>query len=153
MFQKYDIPLSKEYLLGLYEKYKSSSFSLKEYHNKSYSHENTRMIHAPVKEFDLDLGVEIKSARFCIYDQSSLFIHKDRKVRSRLGLILQGEGPVLFYDEDKKYIQETDFQTWTLIDTDVWHSVPESSHRISFQFGFGENYEQMLDKIKFPVIG
>lgn len=94
---------------------------------------------------DLDLPFAPITYNFFEYNNSDLFIHKDNSSHSRLGIVLRGRGDLIFYDDDKKEIDRTDMQDWTIFTTKTYHSVEHSRDRFSFVIGFKEDYKTLYN--------
>lgn len=124
--------------------------SLDDYHKAEYSSKNTLFVHPPLHYFEdiVSFPVKPNDARYCYYENGDLFMHKDKRVRSRVSLLVDGTGGVKFFDDDKKFIAEATGECWTLINTDKFHKVEMSSYRLSFQFGFDQTYNELIEIFK-----
>ncbi len=86
--------------------------------------------------------------QFFDYNNSNLYIHKDGQVHSRLGIVLKGEGDLIFYNNNKQEIDRTNLQEWTIFTTKTYHSVADSKDRLSFVIGFKEDYKLLYESFK-----
>ena len=160
MYKEIDYHIDKEILIDIFEGTDEFGINLLDYYKEATTRvpgldkfapvetidKNTVKHHFPKNFFcDLKLPFEPISFRFVEYSNSDMFIHKDSKVKSRIGLVLKGHGDLVFYDKSKKEIARTDLTKWTVFSTQVLHGVERTPYRLSFQIGFSETFEEIVD--------
>ena len=148
-FKEINLDLDPKLLLEKMSSYQSDhSVSIRDYYKEVKDSSDTIFVHPPLDLFenDFNTGFLYDDARYVIYDDSALFKHKDRRMKCRLGIILEGAGDIEFYDNNENIIAHHDMKSWILINTQQWHAVPKCTHRISFQFGFEDDFETVERK-------
>lgn len=150
-FTKIDIGINKQTLIEKFHLLSDEfGISLYDYFTNNVSDPNTWFVHPPVDLVCdvLDLPFVPDDVRFCKYQDSDLFVHKDNRMKSRLSIRLSGQGDLFFYEEDRKtVVHSTGLDDWTLINTQINHGVSKTKDRLSFQFGFAKYYEEMLEEL------
>lgn len=140
---------SADYRIDMAEKYSNDIKKIPDLtHTASLDKANSNTILSVAENHlfkDLDLPFTPITYNFFEYNNSDLFIHKDNSSHSRLGIVLRGQGDLIFYDDDKKEIDRTDMQDWTIFTTKIYHSVEHSQDRFSFVIGFKEDYKTLYN--------
>jgi len=76
-------------------------------------------------------------------------IHRDVKIGTRLGMILEGTGSINFYTErsDDAFVCSTDYSVPALLDPLAFHDVINTDEeRVTFFLTFSEPYEELKEK-------
>jgi len=149
-FKEIDLDIDPMLLLKRMSYYQSNhSTSVRDYYKEVEGSSDTVFVHPPLDLFqqDFNIGFVYDDARYVIYNDSALFKHKDRRMKCRLGMILDGSGDIKFYDNNESLVAHHDMKSWILINTQVWHAVPKCTHRISFQFGFEDDFETIKERL------
>ena len=80
----------------------------------------------------------------------SMVVHKDISyLKCRLGIMLQGSAPILFYDEDHETVIDSyDYTKPVLTDVQVPHNVKNNDeYRLTFFINFEQEYDDMLGQM------
>ena len=80
----------------------------------------------------------------------SMVVHKDISyLKCRLGIMLQGSAPILFYDEDHEtLINSYDYEKPVLTDVQVPHNVKNNDeYRLTFFINFEQEYDNILGQM------
>ena len=79
-----------------------------------------------------------------------MVVHKDISyLKCRLGIMLQGSAPILFYDEDHETVIDSyDYRKPVLTDVQVPHNVKNNDkYRLTFFINFEQEYDDMLGQM------
>lgn len=96
---------------------------------------------------------ECRGYQFVILPQNyRIGIHKDVKIGTRLGVLLEGTGGINFYSDraDEAYECTANYKYPTLLDASAFHDViNKDQERVTFFLTFTENYSPMLAKFDY----
>lgn len=78
-----------------------------------------------------------------------MVIHRDISyLKSRIGILIDGEAPLLFYDDDHNIIDEYNYEHPVLMDTQVLHNVKNTDeYRLTFFINIERPFEEMVHEL------